>query len=81
MAHRVSGRERCRDDRGAEHQADDDQSCSPTSPRHVADAELEQHPIPQGERPHGSKSDGDEDREDDNEFVHRDAEELVHGSS
>ena len=80
VAHRVPGDERRRDDRRAEHQPEDDQRRACTTPGDVANAELQEDAVTERKRADDAyeRRQGDDDRE--RQRLHRDAEELVHGS-
>ena len=78
VVHRVARRERGRDDRRAEHQPDDDQRRARAAAADVADAELQQHPVAHGEQSECARRDREQHGEDEQQRVHRDAEQFVH---
>ena len=78
VAHRVAGGHGGGDDRGAEHQPDDDQRTTPRPAGDVADTELEQDAV--ANRQHGDQRQRNPEQsdQDDRQRLGRNAEQLVH---
>ncbi len=81
MAHCVARDERRSDDRRAEHQPEHDQPGSCASAAEVAHAEPHEHGIADCEHREDPECHSQPDREDDDQGVERDPEELVHDST
>ena len=79
VTHRVAGRERCRDDRGTEHQADDDQRAAAAAATDVANAEPQEDTVAERQRRDCGKHDREDDDEGGGKPADRDAEKLAHG--
>jgi hypothetical protein len=80
VAHRVAGGQGGRDDRRAQHEADDDQGAAAATARDVAKAELEEHGAADGERRDHGEAGPQDQRECERQGARRDAEELMHGA-
>ncbi len=81
VAHRVAGDERRRDDRRAQHQPEDDEPCPRAATAEVAHTEPEEHGIADRQQRKDPECDTQPDRENDEQGVERDPEELVHAST
>ena len=81
VAHRVAGDERRRDDGRAQHQPENDEPGPRAATAEVAHAEPDEHGVADREQREDPECDSQPDREDDEQGVERDPEELVHDST
>jgi hypothetical protein len=78
VAHGVAGDERSGDDRRAEHQPQDDEPGPRAAAAEVAHPEPDEHGVADREHRQEPERDSEPHREDDEQGVERDPEELVH---
>ena len=78
VVHRVAGRQRGGDDRRSEHEPDDDQGAAPGPALCAADGELQQDAVPHRECGQHCEGNSERHRQDDEQRVDGDAEELLH---
>ena len=81
VAHRVAGDERGRDDRRAEHEPQHDEARPRAPAAEVAHSEPDEHGVSDGEHGEDPERHPEPDREDQEQGVERDAEELVHDAT
>ena len=79
IVHRVAGCQRGGDDHRAQHQPDHDQGAAATSAADVPNGQLEQDRVSNSQNRHDREGDAQRDRQDRQQCVDRDPEELLHG--